>query len=439
MNRESKKNHLKYEKILIKFSTMHPLIIKDSFMNKFFTILICFVVAISVSESKPQYSVLQTYGVRCINCHVNVQGGGVRNTPGWMSRKDIALINPSSIGLQDFFDFIGNSNTAIDDKVLFGMDTRVQSAKWGSPSASQRDLMLMQMSPYLVITPFDFLQIEAFYNLAYDLESNKRYIGQQQYAASLYIKPSEDLPQLRIGFFQPTIGTKYEDHTLLIRRVADQGKSLPLIPDDYAELGAQIDYGALSWLEASVGIFTSENFSKLSITDYTGVKKPITSDKTLSYVTRLVFTPELPFGLTGYFGFSGLANGNFSTDDGFYLKSNYLTIASLFLNIGFTDNVSLMFEYLTAKKHNSFTSKSYMLEVNYQLLESVIPYVRIEQGSTEQRLFEDYYTYNVNQYVIGAHIYLLPYIELLPEYRIYDREKAPGHQAQWAFQLHLFY
>jgi len=44
-----------------------------------------------------------------------------------------------------------------------------------------------------------------------------------------------------------------------------------------------------------------------------------------------------------------------------------------------------------------------------------------------------------NQYVFGSHIYLLPYIDLLPEYRIYDRGEVSGYSSQWTFQIHVFY
>jgi hypothetical protein len=48
-------------------------------------------------------------------------------------------------------------------------------------------------------------------------------------------------------------------------------------------------------------------------------------------------------------------------------------------------------------------------------------------------------TWKTNQYLIGLRIIPLPFIELRPEYRIYDREWAEGYQAQYAVQLHIFY
>ena len=53
--------------------------------------------------SRPQYAMTSSYGTKCITCHVNNQGGGLRNPTGWLSRKDVSLINPKSVGLSGFY------------------------------------------------------------------------------------------------------------------------------------------------------------------------------------------------------------------------------------------------------------------------------------------------------------------------------------------------
>ncbi len=64
-------------------------------------------------------------------------------------------------------------------------------------------------------------------------------------------------------------------------------------------------------------------------------------------------------------------------------------------------------------------------------------FVRYEGAKTDFINTET--SFEANQYVVGAHIFVLPFIDLLPEYRIYDRGDVDGTSAQWAIQLHIFY
>ncbi len=407
----------------------------------YLTISIIFSIVLQLSiEARPQYSLLQTYGAKCQSCHVNVHGGGARNFPGWLSRKDITAINPASIGIDGFYNFISESNTYFNDLLLFSMDTRFQTARWGRPDASRRDYMVMQVSPYFVVQPFDWMHIDLYYNFAYHIEPNKRYPGMEYYNASVYFTPFKDLPSIRAGYFQPPIGTKWDDHTLLVKRVSDQGKSQLLMPHDYSEWGIQIDYENIDWLGASFGVFGSENLSKNKVRDYIGNVKSMVNPNSLSYVFRLGVYPTLPGGYTSYMGGTLLLNGGLGFgSDGFYMKNDYLYVASLNFNIGISDKIALLTEYVTSEKQHSFTTDNFLIELNYQIFDYLILFARAERATTRQRIIDkDFYT-NVNQYVLGAHINILPYIDLLPEYRIYDRELAPSYQSQWAFQIHLFY
>jgi hypothetical protein len=101
------------------------------------------------------------------------------------------------------------------------------------------------------------------------------------------------------------------------------------------------------------------------------------------------------------------------------------------------------------EKQWSRQTNNIALELNYQPLEGLMFFARGEQALTTQRLnlkdignvpsSEQWEDYKTKQYVFGAHIILLPSIELLPEYRIYDREAVPGYWSQWAFQLHAYF
>lgn len=378
------------------------------------------------SFARPQYSILQTYGTKCSACHINIQGGGIRSIGGWLSRKDISLINPEWIGLKKFFENLTARNSYLNDKAIVGFDLRAQSARWPKgPASSEHEYMVMQASPYLAIQPTNWLSLEGFYNIAYELEKDKRYPAQQPYSFSLYVKPSENLPSLRVGFFQPPIGQKWDDHTMFVRTsIARYGRHY-VVPDDYAEWGAQIDYESLPWLSLSAGIFSGKNLSIIKVPDKSGNPIPIVKDNSFGIATRgMLSPPEYIKGMNSYLG------GSFYFNDDYY-------ISSLYVGIGFPDRISLIGEYIRTQKKDSRLSLSFTAELTYQLLESVLPFVRAERSILKDKN-ENNPVYATNL-VLGSHIYLLPSLDLLIEYRILDREHLEGYFSQWAIQLHLFY
>ncbi|MCX7879944.1 MAG: hypothetical protein N2517_04720 [Ignavibacteria bacterium] len=394
-------------------------------MKSLTLILILLLILTGELDTRPQYSILQTYGTKCSACHVNVQGGGVRSIAGWLSRKDISLIDPEWIALKRFFENLTASNSFYHDKFVFGFDARIQSARWPKgPASSERDYMLMQASPYLVIQPFQWLWFEGFYNIAYDLEKAKRYPAQQPYAFSLNLKPFADFPSLRVGFFQPPIGQKWDDHTMFVRTaIANRGRHY-IVPDDYADWGAQLDYENIPWLSLSLGAFSGKNFSILKVPNKEGKSIPIVEENSIGIATRGMISPELISGVTSYAGGT------------FYLNGDYY-ISSAFLGIGLPDKVCLIGEYVRTQKENSRLTLTFTTELTYQITESLLPFVRAERSILKDK--NENNPIYANHLVIGAHIILLPSIDLLIEYRILDREHLPKYFSQWAFQLHLYY
>jgi hypothetical protein len=138
----------------------------------------------------------------------------------------------------------------------------------------------------------------------------------------------------------------------------------------------------------------------------------------------MISPPELIKGVNSYVGGS------------FYLNNDYY-ISSAFLGIGLPDKVSLIGEYVRTQKKDSRLSLSFTTELTYQLLESVLPFVRVERSILKDKN-ENNPVYATNL-VLGSHINLLPSLDLLIEYRILDREHLEGYFSQWAFQFHLFY
>ncbi len=425
-------------------------------MKKLIVLLIVFSFFSYEGYSRAQYSILQAFGMKCQNCHFNVQGGGVRNNAGWGSRKDIALYNPS--WLSKGYDKVIPSNTFINDIFNVGLDFRYQNAKWpGSPTITgktddggtiktiktERESMVMQLSPYLVATPLKWLSFEGFYNLAYEIEKTKRYPGQKAGAWSLNFRPSESLPYLRVGNFQPTLGTKYDDHTLLIHRIAAGTQyARPIKPDDYAEWGAQLDYESISWLGLSLGAFQSKSLGTYTVADFAGKNHPLVNTDRASMVARVAFYPNIGKGFNTFFGGMMLYNGPMgkSTD----INDTYFSFSDLFFHIGLGDKFAIMTEYVSTHKHFMRTTDNFLVEFDYLLMDALNVFVRAERATTSTRKYDENRDYQrpivaTNQFVFGAHIFPLPYIDILPEYRIYRSEELQGAQQSFAIQLHVFY
>jgi hypothetical protein len=294
----------------------------------------------------------------------------------------------------------------------------------------------MQLTPYLIISPFSWLSFEGQYNVSYNLYTDKRYVGQHPFAASAIFKVSSDLPQLRVGYFQPTMANKWDDHTLLSHQFYGKSRSV-VVPDDYAELGAQLDYEGIPWLSASLGAFTSNNLAQYSVKTYLDESmrsKPVddaefksiklVDSNSISIVGRAFVSPNLGAGLTSYIG-------------GTMFYNNDYYISNLFLGIGISDKFAFLAEFTDANKKDSRRAITYLGEFTYNLTESFLPYLRFERQLTREVTEKNpYYT---NQVVLGAHVYVLPYVDLLPEWRIVDKEHIEGYHSSFAVQLHLWY
>lgn len=418
---------------------------KNIILTGFFSLLILGFIVGSNLYSRPQYSVMRSMGTKCTSCHINSNYGGQRNFAGWLASSSIGIVDPSSIGLGGAWDAMANTNSIWDDRIMFGADIRFQNAKWATSAGLnqgrdeqgallekpdfERKFMTMQLMPYVKIQATDWLSFDASYNVGYDIHDDMRYASQQPYYASARISISEELPSLRIGYFSPSIGVDYDDHTLLVRQIAGAGRSTPLITPDYAELGAELNYDGIEWLNASFGVFESKNADPNFV-----------HTNSLSTVSNISFHPSLPYGLNTYFGVSNYFNGKLRNDDGMYFARDYLNITSFYFNIGLSDRLALMTEYITSNKVLAQADpyreiNNYLVELDYQFLEGLNVFARYEVGNT----LIDGKEYNVNQYVFGTHIFLLPFIDILPEYRIYDRGDISDYSSQWAIQLHLFY
>ncbi len=360
-------------------------------------------------------------GNRCVNCHVNQQGAGLRNELGWYSMNETSLIPPSSVGLGGFYESLPQSNLALDERLNLGFDLRFQTAR-GIDTGATRKVFPMQVAAHAAYTPLDGLTLEGTYNAG-----PTRYAGQRSGSFSALVQPEVMWPQLRVGFFQPSIGIRYDDHSMMIRQIADNtAYANPLIAPNYAEWGAELTWFGAQWLTIGVGAFGSSGLAEVQLNN-----RSIVANNQPLALARIVISDHA--GIASWLNLYGGASffGNADT-----------RMVNAFAGLGWEDRVSLMAEVMQGAFQQGST-QNWSVALSAMVVQGLMLEARVEEARYRS---EDPITYEnrVRQLVFGAQIFLLPYIELRPDYRIIDTEQSPRMVDQyaakrWNVQLHFFF
>lgn len=374
-----------------------------------------------------------TSGSPCSTCHVNKQGGAMRTEIGWGSSAYTGLFLYEDIGLDSLADLY--SNRILDSPVSVGIDARVQMARFGRPTvelgddgeaqtvAPTRRIFPMQFQPYVAVELLDWLKAYGTFALGPDTFSGDicatPYPGQSCYSAQAIIEPSPELPSFRVGMFQPSIGLRHDDHTMLIRQDVSRDRG-NLIPVNYAELGLEASYQPRYWLKADAGAFRAANLS-----DAIG-QPDIVSPNDVAYLGRLSLLPRFELGdasLFGTFGLSGYGAGQFH-------------LQNLFLGFGLLDRASLILEAARFTEGSSDDKRGLNLSATLAIpaREWLVFEGRVERGLTTVNNTD---TFETRAAVVGLSFYPIPYVKLQPQYRITQTDDyAIG---QYTAQLHLFF
>lgn len=363
----------------------------------------------------PQFSLLT--GNRCINCHVNVQGGGLRNDLGWYAMENVGLFRYEDIGLAALKPVL-STNTFFHDRLTVGADFRLQSSRSLRDTSSVRRVFPMQGAFYAAYKPVDWILMEGTYNLGRRVYA---YAGQQSWSASVAIQPTFEFPQLRVGFFQPSIGYRFDDHTMLIRRIP-AGSQDYLFAPNWAEWGAELNYYRFEWLTLTAGAATLTSIRDATVTNADGQQRRLIPSVTSpAAIGRLLLSPRFfRQRLTVNIGASTLQHRDFS-------------LWNVFGGVGYADAVALIFETMRQSTPSLRTIGATSVELMVQLAEPVYIYARAEQGET----ITNGVSLRQEQYLLGMQVFLLPFVELRPEYRIVD---LPLYRLnRWTVQLHVFY
>lgn len=379
-----------------------------------FLVVLIFVGTIP-SIAIPQFSAYS--GNRCSDCHVAPSGGGLRNDLGWYSWYDVGLVSREA----GFLKWLYGSDTVNrfgEGTFLWGVDARLQSTRGFTPG-SERRIIPMQASIYAALTPTSAITIEGSLNLASFRAGGLVYPGQRLGHLSALFQPHNLWPMLRAGLFRPSVGMRYDDHTLSSYSYTTGSIRRTYLAPDWSEYGLEATYEGLSWLTAQAGIFGSEGLSQLRVE---GLHVIDGSSPTLT--GRVVFWPKFLTGkFNAWLGGSILNNGDFN-------------IQSMFASLGWNDNLAVMFDHTATSKPNVVTSRNTSLQISWQALDAFHPFGRYEVY--ESTLGTSSKLHHSNAAVLGAMIFALPQLELRPEYRIWDT-RLDGTSNRWNLQLHFFY
>lgn len=359
-------------------------------------------------------------GSRCSNCHVNPQGSGTRTEFGFYSMAQNGAITWDKVGWQAFHEL--GDNRLFDGRVTLGMDTRVQMAKFGVPHWDENGVKVdpgrlvipMQQTFGAALKITETLSAAASLNVAHFFH---KYAGQSPFDAWLRFAPDAELPSIRAGMLQPSVGVRHDDHTMLLRRNVFQ-PGLPLLAPYWNELGAEISYEGLHWLSVEAGAFNATN---LALTCSESVKP---TDLIAS--GRLTLWPQvLDWGLNSWLG-------------GSFLKAGDLTIMGGHVGVGKTYWGTIIGEVLISKTVQKRDIMSAMVHLAYPIQDWLVVETRYEISNGSRPAGTTTETAAMTSWVAGVQFVPLPNVELRPEYRLM-KLKDNWTVGQYTAQLHLWF
>lgn len=389
------------------------------------TLILALFASVAVATALPQFSLLS--GNRCSNCHVAPSGGGLRNELGWYSWYDVGVIGRDST----IFSWMyppDQSNEYLDGALLLGTDVRIQTARSFTDSAAQRAYFPMQATLYGAYRPIKALTIEGQFNFAAlrtapNTDERIQFPGQRMGAFSAILQPDRTLPQVRIGFFRPSVGIRYDDHTMFPYNYVTSSARQNILAPDWAEWGSELTWESERWLTVNLGIFGSEGLSQVRLSDGLTSYSAVQGDQATITARAMVWPRFFDDEVNTYAGGSLMLNNEFQ-------------MVSVFGGIGLTDAAYLMFQLTETSLENVMSSTTGMVELGWQVYSPLIVYARYEHGVTsQQRAPSDV---SITSGVIGAQVFVLPFVEVRPEYRLWDTA-LDGVATRWAVQLHFFY
>ena len=138
-------------------------------------------------------------------------------------------------------------------------------AEDGTKSVSEPEMSMfpMQIQPYLRVGLSEEWSVYGSYALGPNTHRGEAcdtvFKGQSCFDAALQYEGQTGLT-VRGGMIQPSIGMRWDDHTILTRGDAAQ-RRVPMIPPNYAEWGMETAYQPISSFRTELGVMHTQNLS----------------------------------------------------------------------------------------------------------------------------------------------------------------------------------
>ena len=411
-----------------------------------------------------------TAGTPCAGCHFSPNGGGGRTDLGWGSMSKVGALTYDQLGLSALHE--QKSNALLNEVISVGFDARLQWARLGSPeygptgAVTYPDLTMipMQLQPYLALKPTHDLTVYGSFQPGSGLRDGdpitQVYPGMTAFEAWAMYSLGGDKPYVRVGLFQPTFGVREDDHTILIRGDA-ANRRVPVIPPNFREIGVEVGYQPLRWLRAEVGVFDTTNID--AVLNAFGTPQLVVGEKPnalwpVAAVGRVTVLPQFTFGGAAPQAVKDEFADDFADDFGTpatpaappsppttlntwlgastYASGDFIMLNG-FAGAGLSNGLSVVAEAMWSKRTIMHRQLNTHFGLKYALKDWAVLSGRVERAQTHRTTRELDEVAVTWQYVAGMELFVLPYVEVRPEYRLVDTFDYRFGQA--TVQVHFFY
>jgi hypothetical protein len=430
-----------------------------------FTALVFFVFFPTFVFAVPRMSM--TAGTPCATCHVNPSGSGLRTEVGFDTSRELSLVSVHDLvhGPRAFERSVGQTfesaeNELFNHRVSTGLDVRLQWAHLGEPKAvydaSTRNIVEpdmtmfpMQIQPYLKVAVSKTLSVYGSYSMGPNTHKGEAcdtvFAGQSCFDATLQYENPQGVT-VRTGMIQPTIGMRWDDHTILTRGDAAQRRT-PMIPPNYAEWGGEVSYQPMSSIRGELGVFESSNLEAALSAGQGGA-----AVAAVSYLGRVSYLPHFQIGGSKpsdddddedwdndddddddeIVEYSPPVNGHIWLSSSVYGSGSFHLISGL-LGVGLSNGLAVYSEVSHSIQGDDYTTLNGMFGTSWTMIDSVVPSVRVERAQTNSGS----QTTVVEAFVASLEFFPVSFVEIRPEYRIVKTEAFIFGQP--TVQLHLYY
>ncbi len=361
----------------------------------------------TTSKAHPKFAVREA--ATCVQCHVNNQGGGLRNDYGadYYSKEVLPAIPWEDFGKENF-------TAAINEFIRYGSDVRVQFYNYTEQNESRNAFFPMQADLYLGITPADQFQLYFEQSLFRTVASTDLWAQWNNSGENVYV---------RFGQFFQDYGLRLDDHTSFIRGGNDGSV---VVSENTARIPTQ--YQGMHWKPENntVGLEAGYNPIGWKITGSIGKKMGQETYSTAVNASRAFWIGQANT-LVGFSYFTG----------SYYRQLDRYSYYGVYAGINwgpltFMGEADIMHEY-PAENTTGFTSYA---DITWRVHKGI--YLALEH---------DYFDANRDQentelvrYTIGAEIFPISFVEIKPQYRLLNATAAPDFsRSEFILQSHFWF